>query len=176
MSTFNGNHFELFNLPPAFTLDMQALDAAYRAVQAEVHPDRFAAAGAAQQRIALQWASRANEAYRTLKDPSLRAAYLLQLRGVEAGAEDNTAMQPAFLMRQIEWREQIEAAALARNVDALTRLSDALGVERQTYLAELGAALERHADQAAAAVLRQLMFIDRLAAEADTQLDRLADV
>ena len=150
MVTLNDSHFELFNLPSRFALDAKALDDAYRAVQAEVHPDRFAAAGDAQKRIAMQWATRANEAYRTLKDPLARAGYLLHLRGIEVGAEDNTAMEPAFLMQQLDWREQIEDAALARNASELERLLDALRAERQSRLVKLGASLDSHADQAAA--------------------------
>ena len=69
------DHFQLFDLPPSFALDMAALDAAYRRVQGQVHPDRFAAGTAAENRVAMQWATQANEAYRTLKSPLKRAAY-----------------------------------------------------------------------------------------------------
>ena len=68
------NHFELFHLPPQFALDMHALDAAYREVQNRVHPDKFINASGAEKRVAMQWATRANEAYQTLKNPLKRAA------------------------------------------------------------------------------------------------------
>jgi molecular chaperone HscB len=42
------DHFQLFDLPPRFALDVAALDSAYRSVQAQVHPDRFAAGTAAE--------------------------------------------------------------------------------------------------------------------------------
>ncbi len=67
------NHFELFHLPQRFALDMAALDAAYHEVQNQVHPDRFAHASDAEKRVAMQWATRANEAYQTLKNPLKRA-------------------------------------------------------------------------------------------------------
>ena len=111
MASLNDSHFDLFDLPPHYALDANKLDDAYRTVQAQVHPDRFAAAGDAQKRIAMQWATRTNEAYQTLRDPLKRATYLLSLRGVDVGAENNTAMEPAFLMQQMEWRENIEDAA-----------------------------------------------------------------
>jgi molecular chaperone HscB len=173
MATLTQNHFELFHLPAQYTLDAQALNAAYRAVQAEVHPDRFAAAGDAQKRIAMQWATRVNEAYRTLKDPLARAAYLLHLRGIEVGAEDNTAMEPAFLMQQIEWREQIEDAAAARNSGELERLLAELRAQRLARLTQLGAALDSHADQAASEAVRQLMFIERLASAVELEMEKL---
>jgi DnaJ-domain-containing protein 1 len=91
--------FTLFGLPQRFALDRAEVDARWRRLQAEVHPDRFAAEGAAAQRLAMQWAVRVNEAYRRLKDPLARAAYLCELRGAPIDAERNTAMPPAFLVR-----------------------------------------------------------------------------
>src|SRR3984885_14273648 len=119
MASLNDSHFDLFDLPAQFALDAAALDHAYRTVQAQVHPDRFAAAGDAQRRIAMQWATRTNEAYQTLRDPLERPRYMLARRGVDVVAENNTAMEPAFLMQQMEWRESIEDAAAAKNLGAL---------------------------------------------------------
>jgi molecular chaperone HscB len=175
MATLNDSHFELFNLPARFALDPHELDEAYRAVQAEVHPDRFVAAGDAQKRIAMQWATRANEAYRTLKNPLARAAYLLHLRGIDVGAQDNTAMEPAFLMQQIEWREEIEDAAAAKHEVELERLLAELRREQQLRFDKLAVLLDSSADQPAAEAIRQLMFIARLESEIETQLDRLDD-
>ncbi|MEJ2767970.1 Fe-S protein assembly co-chaperone HscB [Mycetohabitans sp. B46] len=173
MRSLTQNHFELFQLPERFELDARALDHAYRAVQTQVHPDRFASAGDAQKRIAMQWATRANEAYRTLKSPLQRATYLLHLRGIDVGAENNTAMEPAFLMQQMEWRERTEDAAAARNVDALQALLRELRDEQSTRLARLGEWLDSNADQPAAEAVRQLMFIERVAHEIDAQIDKL---
>ncbi len=173
MVSLKDSHFDLFHLPAQFALDEAALDSAYRTVQTQVHPDRFAAAGDAQKRIAMQWATRANEAYRTLRDPLKRATYLLSLRGVDIGAENNTAMEPAFLMQQMEWREGIEDAAAARNVDALDALLAELRGEKRVRLERLGTLLDSGADQAAAEAVRQLMFIERVASEVGAQIERL---
>lgn len=173
MVSLKDSHFDLFHLPARFALDESTLDAAYRAVQSQVHPDRFAAAGDAQKRIAMQWATRANEAYQTLRDPLKRATYLLHLRGVDVGAENNTAMEPAFLMQQMEWRERIEDAAGAKNVDALDALLAELRDERRARLAKLGALLDSGSDQGAAEAVRQLMFVERVSAEIGAQIERL---
>ncbi|ONC32062.1 co-chaperone HscB [Burkholderia pseudomallei] len=173
MVSLKDSHFDLFHLPERFALDEPTLDAAYRAVQSQVHPDRFAAAGDAQKRIAMQWATRANEAYQTLRDPLKRATYLLHLRGVDVGAENNTAMEPAFLMQQMEWRERIEDAAGAKNVDALDALLAELRDERRARLAKLGALLDSGSDQGAAEAVRQLMFVERVSAEIGAQIERL---
>jgi molecular chaperone HscB len=173
--SLNDSHFDLFGLPAQFALDAAALDHAYRTVQAQVHPDRFAAAGDAQKRIAMQWATRTNEAYHTLRDPLKRATYLLHLRGIDVGAHDNTAMEPAFLMQQMEWREGIEDAAAAKNVDALDALLTELRDEERIRFEKLGALLDSGANQAAGEAVRQLMFIERVAAEIGTQIERLED-
>ena len=173
MVSLNDSHFDLFHLPAQFALDDAALDSAYRTVQTQVHPDRFAAAGDAQKRVAMQWATRANEAYQTLRDPLKRATYLLSLRGIDVGAQNNTAMEPAFLMQQIEWREDIEDAAAAKNVGELGQLLDELREEERVRFTKLGALLDSGADQAAGEAVRQLMFIERVAAEIDVQIERL---
>ncbi|MFA9216411.1 MAG: Fe-S protein assembly co-chaperone HscB, partial [Sphingomonadaceae bacterium] len=104
------NHFELFQLPQRFALDTSALDVAYRDVQGRVHPDKFVNATDAEKRVAMQWATRANEAYQTLKNPQKRAQYLCELHGVDLQTESNTAMPMAFLMQQMEWREALGEA------------------------------------------------------------------
>lgn len=173
LSSLSDSHFVLFGLPEQFALDADALDHAYRAVQAQVHPDRFAAAGEAQKRVAMQWATRANEAYQTLRDPLKRATYLLHLRGIDVGAENNTAMEPAFLMQQMEWREAIEDAVGAKNVDALDALAAELRDDERVRLSKLGVLLDSGSNQPAAEAVRQLMFVERVAAEVDSQIERL---
>ncbi|MBN3853145.1 MULTISPECIES: Fe-S protein assembly co-chaperone HscB [unclassified Paraburkholderia] len=173
LNSLSDSHFVLFGLPEQFAIDADALDHAYRTVQAQVHPDRFAAAGEAQKRVAMQWATRANEAYQTLRDPLKRAKYMLHLRGIDVGAENNTAMEPAFLMQQMEWREAIEDAVGAKNVDALDSLAGDLRDDERVRLTKLGALLDSGSNQPAAEAVRQLMFIERVAAEVDTQIERL---
>src|ERR1700743_1663475 len=173
MASLNDSHFDLFDLPAQFALDAAALDHAYRTVQAQVHPDRFAAAGDAQKRIAMHWPTRTNEAYQPLRDPLKRATYLLSLRGIDVGAENNTAMEPAFLMQQMEWRESIEDAAAAKNDDALDALLDELRNEERMRFDKLCASLDSGANQAAGEAVRQLMSIERVASEISAQIDRL---
>ena len=163
--------FELFDIEPRFALDRAALDARWRALQAEVHPDRFAADGASAQRIAMQWAMRVNEAYRRLKDPLQRAAYLCELNAAPIEAENNTAMPAAFLMQQMEWREALDAAATLPSVEAL---ADELAAHRRVAEAALGATLDERSDYAAAAQqVRALMFSERFAHDIDQRLEAL---
>lgn len=158
------DHFELFGLPPRFVIDLDALERAYREVQARVHPDRFASGTAAERRVAMQWATRANEAYTTLRSPQKRAAYLVERAGVPINAETNTAMPPAFLMQQMEWREALDEAR--GDPAALAVLRCTMDDEREALLAAIERAIDVTQDHTqAAAFVRQLMFIDRFAAE-----------
>jgi molecular chaperone HscB len=100
----SSDDFTLFGLPQRFALQRAEVDARWKVLQGEVHPDRFAAQGAAAKRVAMQWAVRVNEAYRRLKDPLRRAAYLCELRGAPIEAENNTAMPADFLVQQMHWR------------------------------------------------------------------------
>jgi len=169
------SHFELLGLAPEFGLDMAALDRAYRDLQARVHPDRFAGASSADRRAAMQWSVRANEAYTTLKDPLKRAVHLLALAGVDIGAETNTAMEPAFLMAQMEWREEVEDARAARNVGALDALLAKLRGEKRARLARLAALLAGGALQPAAEAARQMMFLEKVEGEIGDAIAMLED-
>lgn len=169
--TIERDHFSLFGLPARFALDAAALDAAYKRVQSQVHPDRFAAATATEKRVAMQWAARANEAFETLRSPLRRAAYLCEMNGMPIGAETNTAMPAAFLAQQLEWREQLQAARAAGDGAQLRALQEDVRAMRADTLAQLGHAIDEARDFAAAAALvRQLMFIEKFETEVDAAL------
>jgi molecular chaperone HscB len=122
MMNLQSTDFELFDVPRALRAGRARAGRALEgALQREVHPDRFAAQGAAAQRVAAQWSARINEAYRRLKDPLRRAAYLCELRGAPIQAENNTAMPPAFLMQQMAWRERWTRCARTAGLDAMRR-------------------------------------------------------
>jgi len=122
MELLERNYFELFGLPTQFEIDLTLLDQHYRKLQSEVHPDRFVTASANERMQSMQVATQANEAYQTLKNITARARYLLQLNGVETLEESNTAMPADFLMLQMEWREAIDDANVAKDVSALDAL------------------------------------------------------
>jgi molecular chaperone HscB len=160
------DHFQLFDLPARFAVDREALDRAYRSVQASVHPDRHAAGTAVERRVAMQWATRANEAYQTLKSPLKRAAYLCEQAGVPIAAESNTAMPAEFLQQQMEWREALDEVRGIANGDRLQALDRTMAAERERLLGELQSALDvAHDYPRAAALVRQLMFVEKFAAE-----------
>ena len=163
--------FTLFGLPQRFAIDRVRLDERWRALQSEVHPDRFAMEGAAAQRVAMQWAVRVNEAYGRLKDPLARAAYLAGLRGAVIDAERNTAMPAAFLMQQMAWRESLDDARTAGEIEAL---DDEVAAQQKVLFGELEVALDVQGDtEAAARQVRALMFLARFRQDIDRRLEAL---
>lgn len=151
--------FKLFGLPEQFTQDRAAIDARWKELQREAHPDKFAAQGQAAQRVAMQWSVRINEAYQRLKEPLKRAAYLCELRGAPINAENNTAMPAQFLMQQMEWREALDDATGETGLDTL---NEQLSGARTLALQRIEELLDQENDAAGAAQqVRALMFIER---------------
>jgi molecular chaperone HscB len=165
------NHFELFGLAPAFALDRKRLEQSYREIQAKVHPDRFARAGDSERRASMQMTTQVNEAYRTLDSPVQRARYLLELNGVDAAFETDTAMPTDFLMDQIALREALEAAHSAAALDAMQ--AD-LTIRKRRLESEIADCIDARRDHRGAfGAVRKLMFLEKLGEEIGAAYDRL---
>ena len=163
--------FELFGIPAQFAQDRSQLDTRWKELQREAHPDKFAAQGAAAQRVAMQWSVRINEAYQRLKSPLRRASYLCELHGAPINAENNTAMPTDFLMQQMAWREALDDAKTLENYDEIA--SEALQAGRKQLLKiEQSIDADKNFPDAAKQV-RSLMFIERFASEVDARIDQL---
>ena len=165
------NDFELFGLAQKFNQDRTAIDARWKELQREAHPDKFAALGVSAQRVAMQWSVRINEAYQRLKDPLRRAAYMCELNGAPVNAEKNTAMPIEFLMQQIEWREALDEADTAEDTDKIALQARKYAREQ---LLKIEQAIDTDNDlNAAVEQVRSLMFVERFAAEVDARLEHL---
>ena len=165
------NDFELFGLTQKFSQDRAAIDARWKELQREAHPDKFAAQGASAQRVAMQWSVRINEAYQRLKDPLKRAAYMCELNGTPVNAENNTAMPTEFLMQQMEWREALDEAETAENINEIA-------LQTNEFMREQLLKIEQAMDgqnnfELAVEHVRALMFVERFATEVEARLDQL---
>lgn len=163
--------FALFGLARQFVQDPAQIDARWKALQRQVHPDKFAAQGAAAQRQAMQWSVRINEAYARLKDPLKRASYLCELHGAPINAHTNTAMPSDFMMMQIEWREALEEAKTAEDLDKIE-------LETANYQRKVLSKIEHcidveHDFVAAANAVRSLMFVARFVGEIEARQDQM---
>ena len=170
------HYFELFKLPVQYEIDLSLLESHYRKIQAEVHPDKFVTASPAERLLSMHTATLANEAYQTLKHPTARARYFLQLNGIETLEERNTAMPTDFLMLQMEWREAIEEAETAKDIPSLESqlimmktTANALQQKLVTVLADKTTFVQ------AAEIVRKLSFIDKVSADVNNMIARLDD-
>jgi molecular chaperone HscB len=155
------NYFELFSLPELYRLDRAALDARYRELQRQVHPDRFASAGDRERLLSVQQAALINEAFETLKDPLQRGRYLLSLRGVAIEDQQGSHHDPEFLMQQMELREALaEVRAQADPLAELDRLACEVRAQYEGLESDLAKALDDSGDTGAALtfVLRMQYF------------------
>ena len=174
MIDFSRNYFELLGLPARYRVDGTVLDAAYRKLQTEVHPDRFASASDADKRAALQSSARVNEAYQALKDPVARAQYLLRLNGVDAVGETDTQLPFDFLERQLERREAAGDALAAGDARTLSGLRQQALDEARTLEDLLTQKLDGAHDFTAARMeVRELTFLVKLADDLNAMLATL---
>lgn len=164
------NHFEFFNLPVAYELDLAELQQRYRKLQQALHPDRHASGSERDKLMAVQRTAQLNDAYQTLRSPLLRAEHLLALRGVDMQHEQKTLQDPEFLMAQMEWRERVEEldAGDFAGIDAAYKELAAQTAELQGELERL---LVANDNEAAADTIRKLKFMHKLRRELEALED-----
>jgi molecular chaperone HscB len=167
------NHFQIFGVPAQFEVDLPSLEARYRELQREVHPDRFAGASQAEQRVSMQLATRVNEAYQTLRSPLRRAEYLLSLQGVDPEFETNTSMPAGFLADQMERRERLGEVAETGDWQKLIALTSSLSIDQDALLGRIARQLDAGDWTEAAATLRQLKFLEKFGEEIDAAEERM---
>lgn len=159
-------YFSLFGLEPRFAIDAVALTNAYREVLSHVHPDRHAGASATERRVAMQLASHANEAYRTLKSDSGRAAYLCRSNGVALEGPGATVPNASFLERQMRWHEALETAHKAHDATAIAELSREVAQQHEELLGRIAQLLDEKKDyESAAEAVRLLLFLEKMQTE-----------
>lgn len=147
--------FDTLGVPPAFELDLAALEARHRALSAALHPDRFASASAGERRIALGRAIEVNEAFRLVRDPVRRAECLLARSGIAVGDGVEPKPAPSFLLEMMELREALSEAHAARDLDGVTTLGARVREREAETLTALSTGFASKGDDASA--LRELL-------------------
>jgi len=168
------NYFELFGLNPIFNIEIATLESNFRKIQSESHPDRFVTASTTEKLSAMQRATLVNEAYQCLKNPANRAKYLLELHGITAISETNTAMPIDFLMQQMEWREATEEATSAKDIAVLDNLLTEIRGEAKSLQADLISMLDVKQDYVSATdATRKLIFIDKVSEDINRAIEQI---
>lgn len=158
--------FTLLGLPPRFELDESRLQAAARAVLMQVHPDRFATAGAAERLAAEHWSAHVHEAVKTLRQPVERGLYLCRLHGAQT---DSRALAEDFLQRQMQWHERMDAlhdAPTSERTTLRNTLAQELHTAQSAWLQALRVTLDEQHDYARALqLLNEGRFYQRLSSQ-----------
>lgn len=172
-------HFELFQLPVSFELDLKDLSQRYRELQRAVHPDKFANVSDRERRLSVDKAATVNDAYQILKSPQRRARYMLELQSVSFDDEKDMALDPAFLMEQIELREALEE--LGQNSDPVSSLNIIMADIKNRITAILDEIredlsqdqLDDKQKNKVKQLVHKMQFLDKLQQEAEYQEENL---
>lgn len=171
------NPFQIFDLPVAFELDLQALNARYLALQKTLHPDNFASASALDQRVAMQKSTEVNDALKTLKDPILRAESIISINtGELQDLEQKSTQDVAFLMQQLQWREQLEELENQKDENALNTFAKEIKQETQALLTALSDNLQAQQWALATQICDKLRFTRKLTEEIERVEERLFEL
>ena len=169
------DYFTLFGLPASYTLSLEPLAARYQDLQRQYHPDKFANGSAAEQLAAVQQSATINQAWQTLRHPLTRAEYLLSLHGFDLVSEQHTVRDTAFLMEQLELREELDEIGKAQDearLESFIKRVKALFDTRHQLMVEQ---LNNEAWDAAADTVRKLRFLDKLRSSAEQLEEKLLD-
>lgn len=167
------DHFARLGLSRAFDIDSGDLQKRYFALQAKLHPDRFANRSARERAASLAQTTTLNEAYHALRRPLERAAYLLKLAGLEPATESSgTVDDPELLMESLERREALMAAETAADAG---KILDKAERDAESCVKDLSAAFAANDLDAAARLTTRLKYLHKLAEEARTRVTRLRE-
>ncbi len=118
-----GDYFSVFGIVPRLDIDLGELEHEFHKLSRKLHPDRFARAKENEKQWSLADTALLNDAYRTLKDPIHRTAYLLKLNGAEIGEEHSgkdrkdPSRVPADLLEEVfDLNMQLEEMRMARKM------------------------------------------------------------
>lgn len=176
----SSNFFKLFGIPVSYHVDLSQIQQQYVALQKQVHPDKFVSGSDQEKRISMQQTSWINEAQTTLKDPVLRASYLLKLKGIDFSLENETTMDAAFLMQQLEMRERLESIKNESDpLTALDSIAEKVKASTKTMMDGFAQSLENDQLDDAREWIRKLQFMQKankeihlLAADIEDELMR----
>lgn len=167
------DYFAVLQLPPGCDLDTGLLESQYRKLQQQWHPDRKVVATEPEKRHALQQASLINDAFATLKDPLSRAAHLLFLAGVDVSQYVQSQLDPAFLLQQMHWRDELEEARSNADMQALEVLRDRVELVQEQLWVKFRNGYEAGDVASAQQSYYELQFMQRLSEETRAAEDRL---
>lgn len=122
------DYFSLLSLPASYEIDIKTLDNKLFQLQQLFHPDKFLNTSEEEQNISLNNSAIVNQAYKTLKNPILRAEYLLKLKSMNIEKEE---VPKQLLIESLEWRENLEFAEEENKLQQI--LQEIIQKEQNSY-------------------------------------------
>ena len=101
------DYFAFLGLPKKMTLHASALEKNFYELSRRFHPDFFHGESDKEKLYSLERSAFLNKAYKTLKDSTARAEYLLDLE-VPAPAKERTQIDPMLVAEIFEIQEMVE--------------------------------------------------------------------
>jgi molecular chaperone HscB len=167
------NYFELFSLDIAFSININNLESEYQTKIANFHPDKYVNKSSNEKSLALQNTSLINFAFDTLKSPLKRAAYLLELKGINAFDEKDTKMDESFLFNQIELREQLESITNDRDEIELDKFIEDISQKVKRNIEYLEKLFVLNEFEKIKNIVRELKFYVQLKEHSKNMMDEL---
>jgi len=137
------DYFTLLGLPRQFDIDEDPLHRKYLALNRHAHPDYHVADAEEVRNLSLRVSATVNDAYRTLKDPASRAAYLLELLGGKSSAKDKSVPE-GFLETMMMMQEEIADAQAGGDDQELDRLNGVLQTQHDGLMRRIAGLFRDH--------------------------------
>ena len=169
------NYFSLFSLTESFTIDQSFLNVQYRNLQSKFHPDKFVNASDKERLHALQMASLVNEAFATLRSPVSRIAYILKERGIDPEENIQAHLGEAFLLGQMELRDELEQFQEQKNLDGIENLKNQVQNQKQDFIKSAQSHYENGQYSDIKPVYNKLQFVEKLLHEINAAEEKLLD-
>ena len=164
------DHFTLLDLPRRFDLDPEEIQRKFLALSRHAHPDFHASDTPEVQQLHLQVSASLNEAYRTLKDPASRAAYLLALFGGRSSADDKS-VPDGFLGTMMMMQEELADALEAEDKTEIARIAEVLKTQHDGLIRRIGVLFEQYQESVSCKAV-----VDDLLGELRQQLNAVSYV
>ena len=148
------DYFALLDVPRRFDLDQQLLHRKFVALSQHAHPDFHTGESPEVQQLSLRVCAALNDAYRTLKDPARRAAYLLEVLGGKSSVEDK-AVPEGFLGTMMMMQEEIADARDAGQERELDRLREVLQTQHDGLIHRIAGLFGEHQEAVACNAVRK---------------------
>ncbi len=152
------NYFKLFHLEQSYNIDQKSLQHAYLEMNKQNHPD--SSSNAIDKHEKVQYSMLINEAFKTLENDYLRAAYLLKLNGQEL---DDNIMKNSLSNEELEMIfDEWEMVDQINDKESLINLEKTKQFEKKNLVDVINTAFEKTNINQTIELVVRLKYLDGL--------------